>query len=120
MELTANTLEELVARVRDNECPLPEIIELALHQLDYNPLPRFPGVCDMIEKLSTMSGPAEVMSLKAPPALQGHIDELLQKNRETGLSRDEQAEWDRFLKFNHVVQIIKIAAARRLKETKSP
>lgn len=47
-------------------------------------------------------------------ALQGYIDDLLEKNREGGLSSDERVELEKILAVSHVMTLTKTKAALKL------
>lgn len=47
-------------------------------------------------------------------ALQGYIDDLLEKNREGGLSSDERLELEKILAVSHVMTLTKTKAALKL------
>ena len=47
-------------------------------------------------------------------SVQQHIDELLQKNRESGLSADERLELEKILAVSHVMTLTKTKAKLKL------
>jgi hypothetical protein len=58
--------------------------------------------------------PEKVIALKATPAQQERMDELLEKNQEEGLSEEENIEVERLLMMNRVIALAKIRARRLL------
>lgn len=47
-------------------------------------------------------------------ALVGRLDELLEKNKISGLSQDERAELDEFLRMNHLLKMVRLKAKLRV------
>lgn len=79
----------------------------------------FHGVNSLLETLAALPAPEEVLALRPEPALQERIDALLEKNRTTGLSADEQREWDQYRYLEHLVRLAKGNALRKLNEETS-
>ena len=51
---------------------------------------------------------------KVSPAIQNHIDSLLEKNMEDGLSADERLELEKILAVSHVLTLAKTKAMLKL------
>ncbi len=119
MQFTLNINDELVSRMRRHEMRIPQIIEMGLREWEAKSEPGYVSTNDIFEKLASLPSPAEVLSIRPSPILQKRIDELLEKNQLSGLSADEQAECDRYLYVERIVQLAKASALRKLKETKS-
>src|SRR5262245_58414709 len=113
MELTLTISEDLATRLRPVRDHLPQILELGLRELHAAPS-GYAGLSDVLEALARLPGPEEVLALRPTPALQTRIDELLEKNRTTGLSDDERREWERYQYFEHLVRIAKAKATLKL------
>jgi hypothetical protein len=74
---------------------------------------------EMIDFLVSGPTPAQIIAFKVSATAQARLDELLDKNREEGLSDAETAELDAFAQVNHVLLLIK-ARARNLIDRPSP
>ncbi len=54
--------------------------------------------------------PQDVLALRPPEALQARVRALLEKNRNEGLTREEEQEWKSYEYLEHLVRITKIKA----------
>jgi hypothetical protein len=112
MELTFTIPDELAARLRPFWDRLPQILELGLGQLD--PAPgSYGGLSDVLEVLARLPSPDEVLRLRPLATLQERVEWLREKDRSTGLSAQEQHEWEQYQYVEHLVRIAKGQAAHR-------
>lgn len=119
MQFTVNINDDLASRVKRHETRMPQIIEMGMRQWEAKAEPGYVSIDDILEKLASLPSPTEVLAIRPSPILQKRIDELLEKNRTSVLSVDEQNECDRYLYAEHLVQLAKVSALRKLKEAKS-
>ncbi len=65
------------------------------------------------------SGPTsqQIIEHKATPAAQARLEDLLDKNREEGLTETEAAEMNTFRQVNHVMILLKARARRALQSS---
>ena len=56
-----------------------------------------------------------ILKLKPSEKLQSRISQLLEKNRETGLTPEEEIEWDHYQYLEHLVRMAKAKACLKLK-----
>jgi len=108
MDLTLTIPDELATRLRGVEDRLPEILELGLREWLSAP-PGYAGLNDVLEILARLPSPKEVLALRPTTILQNRVEELLEKNRNCGLSVDEQREWDRY---EYIEQFVRLAKSR--------
>jgi hypothetical protein len=113
MELTLTISDELASRLQSVRDRLPRIIERGLRDLNAQ-APAFVGLADVLETLARLPSPEEVLALRPAPALQARAEELLAKNRSTGLSDEERHEWEQYQYAEHLVRIAKAKAALKL------
>lgn len=59
----------------------------------------------------------EIIALRPSKVLQARISELLEKNRATCLTPDEEQEWEHYQYLEHLVRIAKANAYLKLKES---
>ena len=111
MEITLNVPEELASRIRPVEKQLPQILELGIRELEASRGGTYAGLAALVEKLASLPTPEEVLALRASSALQDRVDELLEKNRNEGLTPDEKREWEHFSYVEQLVQVAKANAA---------
>ena len=117
MVLTLDLSEDLAARLRRHGEAIPRILELGLREVNAAGQPGFKGTAEVLEILATLPTPQEVLALRPSPSLQERIDTLLEKNRATGLSPDEEREWERYEYLEHLVRIAKAKALASLDST---
>ena len=90
------------------------VVRRGLRKFSYAQSNGLTGVADILERLAALPSPEEVMTFRASPKMQTRIEELLDKNREAGLSSEEQEEWDEYEYFEHMVRMAKLNAALKL------
>jgi hypothetical protein len=115
MEVTLTLPDDLASRLQPVADRLPHILELGLRELDAE-VPGYTGLRDVLEALARLPSAEEVMALRASPALQSRIEELLHKNRTAGLDDKERREWEQYEYVEHLVRMAKARAARKLAE----
>jgi hypothetical protein len=119
MPITVTIADDLAKRLKPYEAQFPEIVELGLRELRARSDAGYHGVRSVLEKLAALPSPEEVLDLRPAPPLQERIEALLEKNRTTGFSPDDQREWDHYQDLEHLVRLAKASAARKLKESKA-
>jgi len=113
--ITLQVPDELAARLVPVREQLPQLLSAALDvfpELDTTTpnLARHPVFEEMIDFLASGPTPRQPVAFKASPSTQARLDELLDKNREEGLTDAESAELDAFSQVNHVMLLIKARA----------
>jgi len=58
--------------------------------------------------------PRRVLAYKSSPKSQDRVNILIQKNKEIGLSSDENAEMERYMTVEHIVRLAKAKAMQQL------
>ena len=58
--------------------------------------------------------PKKVLSFKVSSKVQGRVNSLLEKNKTEGLTKDENAEMERYMIVEHIVQLAKAKAIQKL------
>jgi hypothetical protein len=117
MPTTVTIADELADRLKPYEAQLSEILELGIREWRARTEAGYNGMSSVLEKLAALPTPEEVLALRPTPPLQERLDDLLEKNRTTGLTPDDQREWDNYQYLEHLVRLAKISATRKLKET---
>jgi hypothetical protein len=115
MPTTVKIDDELAHRLKPYETQLAEIFELGIREWKTRQEKGYNGLNGVLEKLAALPTPEEVLALRPTPWLQERIDTLLEKNRTTGWSADEQREWDQLEYVEHLVRLAKATAAGKLK-----
>jgi hypothetical protein len=116
MQVTVSVPDELVSELKAlGTGRLPQVLESGIRQLKGDKDYHFVGLTEVLEALARLPTPEEVLDLHPSPALQARIEQLLEKNREQGLSPEEEREWQRYEYLEHMVRMAKAQARLRLK-----
>ena len=115
MKVTLELPDDLAADLRQFEHQSASIIAAGLREVKAPGGGQFHGLAPVLEKLAELPSPLEVLALRPSTELQARISELLRKNREEGLTPEEDAEWQRYETVEHLVRLAKARAAARLK-----
>lgn len=115
--ITLEVPDELAARLNQLHDRLPELLAQALEAWSAEKQIKVTGAAmahpvfvEMIDFLATSPTPDQILAHKASPAAQERLEELLNKNREEGLSEAEDEEMDAYLLVNHVMILLKARA----------
>jgi len=113
--ITVEVSDELAQRLRTLEDRLPRILELGLRELNASAQPGFSGASEILEYLASLPAPEEILTLRPSQDFEERVRSLLDKNRTTGLSPEEEQEWELYQYLEHLVRMAKARAAARLK-----
>ena len=58
--------------------------------------------------------PKKVLTYRASPKAQERVSFLIDKNKKTGLSESENEEMERYMVFEHIIQLAKAKAIQKL------
>lgn len=72
-----------------------------------------PALEDLAEFLASLA-PRKLLEYKAPPQVQERLTYLLEKNKTTGLTREEEDEMGDYMLIEHLVRLAKTRALQRL------
>ena len=106
--------DDLVQRLRAAADRLPRLLELALRELDTSSQGGFSSTSDVLEFLAGLPSPGEILAFRPAPRLRDRVSEPLEKNRSSGLAPDEEEEWQRYQRLEHLVRLAKAKAALKL------
>jgi hypothetical protein len=109
--------QDLATRLVPLENQLPTILELGLRELSAVKQRGYKGTAEILEFLASLPTPEEIVELRPSKALQARISNLLEKNRTTGLTPEENQEWEQYQYLEHLVRIAKAKAFLRLKRS---
>ena len=69
---------------------------------------------EMIDLLATL--PAQtLLDFHPSQKMQKHVDQLLQKNRDNGLSDDEKSDLDKIMVLEHIVRMAKARVLKKMR-----
>src|ERR1700687_1499561 len=115
MPTTVTIADELADRLKPYESQLSEILELGIREWRARTEAGYNGMSSVLEKLAALPTPEEVLALRPTPPLQERLDDLLEKNRTTGLTPEYPSEWDTCPSLGHLVILAKNSATRKRK-----
>ncbi|RUT01290.1 hypothetical protein DSM106972_068410 [Dulcicalothrix desertica PCC 7102] len=75
----------------------------------------FSGTTQILEFLAQLPSPEEILALRPSEELRTQIDTLLEKNRNTGLTPEEEQIWQQYEYLEHLVRKVKAKALLKLK-----
>jgi hypothetical protein len=101
-------------RVRDLADRIPRTLEVALRSVLRADAPTIDAVDEVTQFLATLPTPEQILAFRASPAVEERIAKLLEKSRTTGLSEDEEREWQTYEYAGHLVRMAKANAALKL------
>ena len=115
MTLTLNLPDELAAFLPKKDSDLAAVIVAGLRRLRGSHQGEVQQFSDVSDVLAGLPSPSEVLALRPSAMLSERTEILLNKSRESGLSVDEQTEWDEIMHVEHLVRVAKAKAAAKLK-----
>lgn len=117
MQITLDLPEDLALRLESLGEQLPTILELGLRELNASAQPGFVGVAEVLELLSALPDPEQVLALRPSETLQAEIQQLLEKNRLEKLTPAEEQRWEQYQYLEHLVRMAKARAALKLQQS---
>ena len=114
MKVILDLPEELAHDLTRRKRQSAAIVSAGLREVKATGRKQFNGLTSILEKLAALPAPREVLALHASRPLEKRIEELLEKNRNEGLTRQEQEEWSRYELVEHLVRIAKGNALAQL------
>lgn len=108
--------QELAIRLHPFRNELPKIIELGLREWSAVGQSGFEGASEVLEFLARLPSPEETMALQPSAALQSRVSDLLEKNRSSGLTLEEEQEWEQYQYLEHLIRMAKARALLKLKQ----
>jgi hypothetical protein len=117
--MTTITLEipdELAARLDPLRDHLPDLLSqvIEMQSGSLRQSTAYPVFDELIDFLASGPTPQQIIAHKIAPDIQARLEELLDKNREAGLTEAEAAEMNAFRQVNHVLIRLKASARRTL------
>ena len=108
------TIPENVLDEDASESYVSEQIERYLLSLKSCEAGMYASPVEVFDLLASLPSPEAVLALRPAPLLQERVDELLEKNRSSRLSHEEERELNRYTYLNGLVRRAKGHAALRL------
>ena len=115
VSITLQVPPELAHRLRPFRERLPELLEKGLHAATLEDGEEHQDEAAIMEVLTSNPTPERVLALRPSPRLQARASNLLARSKRGELTRQEEAELERYLMLEHLVRLAKTHAARRVK-----
>ncbi len=116
VSITFQVPSELAHRLRPFRERLPELLEKGLRVATLEDGDEYQDEAAIMEVLTSNPTPERVMALRPSPRLQARASALLARSKQGELSRQEEAELERYLVLEHLVRLAKVHAAQRLEQ----
>jgi hypothetical protein len=71
-------------------------------------------VDEILDFLASTPTPEQIVAYQPSKTVQGRLRALLNKKQSSGLTPEEQAEFDEFTQINHFMSLLKIRARKKL------
>jgi hypothetical protein len=114
MQVTLDIPEELATRLNSLGDKIPQILELGLRELNTSSPTGFSGIASVLEFLAQLPTPEEIILLRPSVALQAEINQLLEKNRSSSLTPEEERIWQQYEYLENLVRKAKLKALLKL------
>jgi len=114
VDITIQVPDTLGQQLRRFRKRLPEILERGLREMLAEKPGEFQDENAIIELLTSQPAPEQVLTIRPSPELQARVSELLDRNKEGELSRQEETELERYLTLEHLVRLAKAHAYKQL------
>jgi len=114
VEITIQVPDVLGQQLQRFRERLPEILERGLRDMLTERSGDFQDENVIIELLTSQPTPEQVLSIRPSSDLQARVSELLRRNKRGELSRQEEAELERYLMLEHLVRLAKAHAYKQL------
>lgn len=106
-----DNLRQQLERYRER---LPELLERGLRELQAEPTGEASDVRDIINLLASQPTPAQILAIQPSAEMQSRVSDLLAQSKAGMISREEEAELERYLMLEHLVRLAKARAHEQL------
>ena len=115
MLITVDVPNNLGLRLDPFKNQLSDLLELGLREMNIPSESDFHSLNEILEFLAKLPSPEEIIALRPSKALQQQINDLLEKQHNSGLNNEEERQWQQFEYLEHLVRIAKANALLKLK-----
>jgi hypothetical protein len=113
--VTVELPRDLAQRLQSLSDSLPDILEMGLREWKAAGQTGFQGSAEILELLTTLPSPEEILALRPSDALQTRVRTLVEKSQEEGLTAAEEQEWQQYEYLEHLVRMAKAKALLKQK-----
>jgi hypothetical protein len=119
MQITLDLPDNLAQKLQLLGDRLPTALDQALQGFLLDETTLGQGERQIIDLLASQPSPEEVLAIRPSEVLQTRVSELLERNKANGLSREEEADFDRYMLLEHWVRMAKINAQAQSESSSS-
>ncbi len=116
VNITIQVPFDLANRLQPYRKRLPELLERGLQTVAIQEDETLSDENKIMEVLTSNPNPEQVLALRPSVRFQARVSALLERNKQTQLSRAEEAELERYLFLEHLVRLAKAHAAQHISE----
>jgi hypothetical protein len=120
MEITIRVPNGLGQQLQHFRERLPEVLDRGLRDLLAEKSAEFDDENGIMSLLTSQPTPEQVLTIRPSPELQARVSKLLLYSKQRELSRQEEAELDRYLMLEHLVRLAKAHAYQRSVQSSRP
>ncbi|KOR30002.1 hypothetical protein TI05_14520 [Achromatium sp. WMS3] len=113
MEISLNIPDELSSRIHLHKNQLKQILFFGLRELNAKPSGTFAGLSDVLEFLASLPTTEEILRLRPSPQLLIDIEGIVEKQKTTGLTIEEEMDWQQYQYVEHLVRLAKLNAMKK-------
>ena len=117
--ITLEVPDDLAAQLKIDAVLLPEFVREAVEaklakqfEASTSESSGRPIHQEIIDFLTSGPTPEQIIDFKISESAQKRLEDLLDKNREAELTREERAEMDQYLQFSHAMILLKASSRR--------
>lgn len=116
VQITIEVPDSLSKQLRRFQDRLPEALERGIRELELvSTEPEgYQDESKILELLVSQPSPEQVLGIRPSPQLQARVSELLIRSKTNTLSRQEEAELERYLTLEHLVRLAKAHAFQKI------
>jgi hypothetical protein len=114
IQITIEVPDSLGQQLQPFQERLAEILERGLREYTAEQTIAYQDEEAIMELLTSAPTPEQVLAIRASPALDQRVSELLARSKEGQLSRAEEREFDRIMMLEHLVRMAKAHALKQI------
>jgi hypothetical protein len=110
MQITVDIPDGIAQYWEPVQSELPRLLAIGLVEVNANPTHRFLGLAEVLTFFAQRPSPQEILTLRLSDVAQAQVEELLDRNRNDGLSLLDQQVWQQYEFVEHLVRMAKAEA----------
>lgn len=116
MEITINVPDRLGQQLQQFGERLPEVLERGMQELLNEQSDNFQQESEIVGLLARQPTPEQILAIRPSLEFQARMSDLLAQSKAGTLSRQDEAELERYLALEHLVRLAKAHAYEQLRQ----